>query len=316
MLTAEQFKALLESQGKLVIDGGLATELENRGHDLNHPLWSAKILEEDPMSIKQTHLDYYIAGANIAITASYQASVQGFGSHLNLDEKKASTLMKRSASLARLALEESEGQGVRRDRQLLVAGSVGPYGAYLADGSEYTGNYQLSKDQFKGFHRARVAALLEGNVDLLAIETMPQIEEIQAVLELLRDEFAGTIAWLTCTLKEASRISDGTPLEEVVRVIHDYRDIVVAFGINCVPMDIVTESLQLLRQMTDLPLVCYPNSGATWDARAKIWSSSKTGESEFGAKVEEWHDAGARLIGGCCKTGPRDITAISKELRR
>lgn len=316
MLTPAQLRVLVERQGTLIIDGGLATELENRGFDLNHALWSAKILEEDPMAIKQAHLDYYIAGADIAITASYQASTQGFAAHLNLDEKKSITLMKRSAILARSALEESYGQGVKRDRQLIVAGSVGPYGAYLADGSEYTGNYQLSRSQFKDFHRPRIAALVEADVDLLAIETMPQFEEIEAVLELLSEEFDGTTAWLSCTLEDVAHISDGTPLEDVVRVAHEFQDIVMAFGINCIPLEIATESLQRIRQMTALPLVCYPNSGATWNAQNKQWSDSKSGESELGPKAKEWKEAGARLIGGCCKTVPRDITAVSKALEQ
>lgn len=317
MLTPEQFETLLERQGTLIIDGGLASELENRGHDLNHPLWSAKVLEDDPMSIKQTHLDYYIAGADVAITASYQASTKGFATHLDVDEQKAAELMKRSATLARLALEESYGRGVSRDRTLLVAGSVGPYGAYVADGSEYTGDYKLTAAEFKDFHRSRIAALIEAGVDLLAVETMPQFQEIQAVLQLLREEFPGTSAWLSCTLKDASHISDGTHLEDIMRVVHDYPDVIIAFGVNCVPVNVVTDSLHHIRPLTDLPLLCYPNTGLTWDAQTKAWSaSSKTGESEIGQKVNEWQDAGARMIGGCCKSSPQDVMAISQALER
>lgn len=316
MFTQEQFKSLLDSRGTLIIDGGLATELENRGHDLNHPLWSAKILEEDPMGIKQTHLDYYIAGADIAITASYQASTQGLADHIHMDDQKATALIKRSVTLARLALEESYGQGGRRDSHLLVAGSVGPYGAYLADGSEYRGDYQLTKSEFKDFHRPRISALVEADVDVLAIETMPNFQEIEAVLELLHEEFHGAIAWISCTLKDSSRISDGTSIEEVLRVVHEHRDFVVAFGINCVPTEIVKESLQNMRYRTDLPLLCYPNTGETWDAQEHNWSGSKPEESDIGQRFREWRDAGARLIGGCCRTGPQYVMAISKALER
>lgn len=316
MLTKEQFSALLNRNGTLVIDGALASELEVRGNDLNHPLWSAKILEEDPTCIKQVHLDYYIAGADIAITASYQASTQGFAAHLGFDEKKAATLMKRSVRLARLASEEAYGQGVKADRTLLVAGSVGPYGAFLADGSEYRGDYELTKTEFKAFHRDRIKALVEEDVDLLAIETMPQAVEIEAVLELLRDEFPSAIAWLTCMLKDASHISDGTSIENVLAIVHKYRNNVFAFGANCIPSELVTPFLDQVEDLTDLPLVCYPNSGEVWDAVSKTWSDPNSAADTVFHNVQKWRELGARLIGGCCRTGPKDVIAISQTLEK
>ena len=316
MLTKEQFSSSLNRNGTLVIDGALASELEVRGNDLNHPLWSAKILEEDPMCIKQVHLDYYIAGADIAITASYQASTQGFAAHLGFDEKKAAALMKRSVRLARLASEEAYGQGVKADRTLLVAGSVGPYGAFLADGSEYRGDYELTKPEFKAFHRDRIKALVEEDVDLLAIETMPQAVEIEAVLELLRDEFPSAIAWLTCTLKGAGHISDGTSVENVLAIVHKYRDNVLAFGANCIPSELVTPCFEQVKELTDLPLVCYPNSGEVWDAASKTWSDPNSTADTVFHNVQKWRALGARLIGGCCRTGPKDVTAISQTLEK
>lgn len=316
MLTPELFKGLLEVRGALVLDGGLATEFEHRGYDLNHPLWSAKLLDEDPMVIKQVHLDYYIAGADVAITASYQASAQGLLAHFGLDEEQSTAIIKRSATLARLALEESYGQGVRHDKPLLVAGSVGPYGAYLADGSEYRGDYGLTSTELKAFHRPRIKALSEADVDLLAIETMPKLEEINSVLELLREEFPGTIAWISCTLKDSSHLSNGTALEDVLKIVHNYPDIVVAFGVNCVPPVLAVESLKQLKSLTDLPLVCYPNSGESFDGETKQWSRADVGDDPHatGRRAQDWRAAGAKLIGGCCRIGPREIMAISRVL--
>ncbi|KAF2484307.1 homocysteine S-methyltransferase [Neohortaea acidophila] len=316
MLSRQDFLRLLERHGPMVIDGALATELESRGYDLNHSLWSAKILEEDPMVIKQVHLDYFLAGANFAITASYQASAAGFAEHLNLNEEKATALIKRSAMLARLAVEEAYGQTVRRDVPLLVAGSVGPYGAYLADGSEYRGDYQLSKSGFQNFHRARIRALVDAEVDLLAIETMPQVHEIEAVLELLRDEFSTTTAWVSCTLKDSQHISDGTSLVELAKLLQAHRERVLAFGFNCISADLATDALQHLTGQLDVPLLVYPNSGEKWDAQTNTWSSSSSGPLDFGQLARHWQQHGAGLIGGCCRTTPTDIIAISQALKR
>lgn len=317
MLTPDDFNAILKKSGNLIIDGALATELETRGYDLNHPLWSAKILEEDPMVIKQVHLDYFIAGANIAITASYQASVAGFQKHLGISEDEAVDIIKRSVMLARLALEESFGQGVRPDTPLLIAGSIGPYGAYLADGSEYRGDYDLTKAEFQEFHRARIRALIEAGVDLLAVETMPQYKEIEAVLELLRDEFPNVATWVGCTLKDAEHISDGTSVGEVVQLVQRHDKTVVAIGFNCVPLELCTKALTNLKKLTDLPILVYPNSGEKWNADTKTWyNDSELQTSSFDDLVPVWKDAGASMIGGCCRTGPGHIMAISKKIER
>jgi homocysteine S-methyltransferase len=312
MLEKNAFSQILSERGYLIIDGALATELEARNHDLDHPLWSAIVLRDYPDSIRRVHLDYYLAGADIAITASYQAATSGLSEHFGMDEHAASGLIKQSVLLAQQARDQAYEKGVTR--KLLVAGSVGPYGAYLADGSEYRGDYALTKEQFQVFHRPRIQALIEAGVDLLAIETMPKYEEISVVLEMLRDEFPGTIAWLSCTLNDNHRLSDGTPLETLMDRLNQHANNLLAVGINCVPMKIARDSLQLLRSLTDLPLVCYPNSGETWDAQNHKWLLHGPTDDAVDIQARAWRATGATLIGGCCRTGPAFIETISKTL--
>jgi homocysteine S-methyltransferase len=313
MITAKELNELLKKQRTLLIDGALATELESRGHDLNHPLWSAKVLREDPNAIEQVHLDYYLAGADIAITASYQASVQGIQDHFGIDREHALKVIGASARLAQQARKKAY-KHINADRKLLVAGSVGPYGAYLADGSEYRGDYQRTASEFQEFHRPRIQALLEEGVDLLAIETMPQLSEIEAVLQLLHDEYPNVICWISCTLKDSKHISDGTAIEDLIELVGKHQDQVVAVGINCVATEVVTGALKTLKSCTDLPLLCYPNSGEAWDATTKTWSGkTPTGEG-IEQQIQGWRDEGARLIGGCCRTGPRYIEVVKKAL--
>lgn len=315
MLTVHEFDRLLRSRGPLIVDGALATELETRGYDLNHSLWSAKILREDPGAIAKIHLDYYLAGANIAITASYQASTQGLQDHFKLSIEDAQNTIETSARIAQKAREKAY-KHVDSNRRLLVAGSVGPYGAYLADGSEYRGDYQRTASEFQEFHRPRIQALIEAGVDLLAIETMPQLAEVEAVLQLLRTEFPDAICWISCTLKDSAHLSDGTPLYTLATAVEQHRKRVVALGLNCVPTDVVADALQTLNNVTQLPLVCYPNSGEIWDANTKMWSGcSPAGESNE-QQIQLWQGLGARLIGGCCRTGPNYIEMVRKVVER
>lgn len=323
MLTRADLRALLAHRSPLIIDGALATELEKRGHNLNHALWSAKILRDDPDAIKQVHLDYYLAGADIATTASYQATPQGLADHFGLNDDASRELIVKSVRLAQIARIDAYGELWRTDgptdannpRRLLVAGSVGPYGAYLADGSEYRGDYQRPAEEFKDFHRPRIQALVDASVDLLAIETMPSMPEIEAVCSLLDSEFRDAVAWISCSLKDAEHLSDGTPLQSVLDFVAGY-DQVVAFGVNCVPVQLVEPAM---RHLSSVPsdsaplLLCYPNSGEVYDAASKTWSGSN--EHGVSGQVRKWTNAGAKLVGGCCRTGPKDIKAIIEILR-
>jgi homocysteine S-methyltransferase len=313
MLSTKDLSSLLANGKSLIIDGALATELETRGHDLSHALWSGKTLLEDPDCIRQVHLDYFLAGADIAITASYQASIIGLQQHLSLSETEAKDLVKLSATLAQEARQQAYDSGVPSTRKLLVAGSVGPYGAYLADGSEYRGDYTCSPEEFNDFHRPRIAALLDAGVDLLGMETIPSFNEVRALLALLRSDFPSATAWLGCTLKDASHLSDGTPLSEVLSLVSQYSEQTLAFGINCVPPQTALESLQHMRSLTELPLLCYPNSGETYVPKEHVWTGDKSGQA-IRESALQFRSAGASLIGGCCRTTPEDIKNIALTL--
>ncbi|PIF20903.1 homocysteine S-methyltransferase [Candidatus Pantoea floridensis] len=290
----------------LILDGALATELEARGCNLADALWSAKVLMEHPELIYQVHHDYFAAGAHVAITASYQATPQGFAAR-GLDEAQALALIKQSVQLAQRARDDYRASSAST-APLLVAGSVGPYGAFLANGAEYRGDYALPEEEMKAFHRPRVKALLEAGVDLLACETLPSFAEAQALISLLA-EFPDSCAWFSFTLRDAEHISDGTPLSQVAELVNGAPQ-VLAIGINCVALESVTPALRNLQAQSDKPLLVYPNSGEQYDASSKTWHSAPSG-CTLHDKFAEWQQAGARLIGGCCRTTPQDIAAIA-----
>lgn len=301
--------SILDHYPALVIDGALATELERRGCDLKDDLWSAKILLEQPEKIKQVHYDYFRAGADCAITASYQATIEGFIKR-GLNEREAIALIQKSVQLALEARDEfwaDESNRVGRLRPF-VAASVGPYGAYLADGSEYRGNYGLTENELMDFHRPRMRALIEAGADLLACETIPCLVEAQALGKLL-DEFQGMQAWISFSCRDEAHVSEGQRLEDCVRLM-EKSPFVVAVGINCTSPKYIPSLIREARKATDKPVIVYPNSGEIYDASRNDWDGYPVYAS-FGDEAREWFKAGARLIGGCCRTTPEDIRAIA-----
>lgn len=300
--------SILNHYPVLVIDGALATELERRGCDLKDDLWSAKILLEQPEIIKQVHLDYFKAGADCAITASYQATVEGFVKR-GLNEKEAIALIQRSVKLAKEARDEfwaDESYRLGRAKPF-VAASVGPYGAFLADGSEYRGNYGLSEKELMDFHRPRLRALIEAGADLLACETIPCLIEAQALAEVLK-EFPGVTAWISFSARAEKHISEGQLLADCVQQLEGYPQI-AAIGINCTSPKYILGLIREARRSTEKPILVYPNSGETYDAAKNDWNGHPVLDS-FGEQAREWYKAGARLIGGCCRTTPEDIRVI------
>lgn len=316
----------------IILDGALATYLETLGADISGALWSADILLQNPSLIKQTHLDYYRAGAQVAITASYQASLAGLNKHLNLNEEQGKDVVRKSVQLAKEARDEwveehvkglseveklgiiFDGSSVPQYRQslrnrLFVAGSVGPYGAFLSDGSEYRGDYKLAKDDMKAFHRGRIQALIDAGADVLACETIPSLAETEALLELLGSEFSDAEAWFTFTLRDAEHISDGTPLAQIAALFSNTPR-VIAVGFNCVPDDVALAALKALRSLQHgckWKMIVYPNSGEQWNAAAREWEGQRTEGGLLAVKTRQWADAGAVLVGGCCRTTPQDI---------
>lgn len=304
-------------QDVLVLDGAMATELERHGADLSGGLWSARVLADQPELVARVHRDYFDAGADVAITASYQASVAGFG-RAGVGPDEAVRLIQRSITLAGQSrdafwtdLLASDG-GVGDRSRPLVATSVGPYGAVLADGSEYRGHYGVSHRELVRFHRERLQVLVDGGAELLACETLPSLAEAEAVVEALTG-WPELVAWVSFSAGDDRRVSDGTPVAECGAFL-DGVEQVVAVGVNCTPVQHVTPLLHELGASTGKPLVAYPNSGEVWDARTRAWTGPRS-TVDAGVRAREWRAAGARLIGGCCRTRPDDIAALAAAFR-
>lgn len=307
----------LQQQGTLVLDGGLATELERRGYDLSDALWSARLLADNPEAIRQVHLDYYRAGADCCISASYQATILGFVRR-GMSAEAARELIALSVGLVNEARDEFWAEERDRAGRLrpIVAASVGPYGAYLADGSEYTGAYDLDENGLFDFHAERWSILADSSADILACETIPSFAEARALLRLL-DDSPGVCAWFSFSCRDGRHISDGTPMAECVALLSS-NERVAAIGINCTPPRFIPDLIQIMvaeEQVTDThkPIIVYPNSGETWDPVGKRWLG-QSAPGEFGAYGGQWRELGASLIGGCCRTTPEHIHQIREHL--
>jgi homocysteine S-methyltransferase len=294
----------------MILDGGLATELEARGCDISGSLWSARVLRTAPEAIEQLHYDYYAAGADCAITASYQASYEGFAA-LGLDADETTRLLRLSVELARNARSRYRRDHPEDRRELFVAASVGPYGAILHDGSEYRGDYGLTLEQLVAFHARRFGVLASAGADFLACETIPVLEEARAYVELLA-RHPGTRAWFSFTSPDGLHTSHGEPLVECARLVDPVPG-VFAVGVNCVKPEIVGDAIRALAAGTAKPIVVYPNSGERWVAGEESWHGAA--RHGIAALAREWFEAGARHIGGCCRVGPDQIVQVRRSLR-
>jgi homocysteine S-methyltransferase len=290
------------SDAPVVLDGGLSTALEQGGAHLDGGLWTARLLDEEPERIAAAHRAYYLAGARVATTASYQASVEGFVA-AGRDADEARRLVTRSITLAcevRNELAESHPG-------LMVAASVGPYGAFLADGSEYRGRYGVPASRLRDFHGPRLELLAAAAPDVLAVETVPDADEAVVLVALL-DEL-GLPAWFSYSVSEG-RTNAGQPLDEAYAVLSG-SSAVVAAGVNCSSQAEVLGALRSAAAVTGLPGIAYPNRGGVWDAVAKEWVGPAGLDLSL---VSSWQEAGARYLGGCCGTGPDDIHALAEHL--
>lgn len=303
----------------IVLDGGLSTELERMGHDVSSALWSARLLRDDPSAVVAAHVAFFEAGAQVATTASYQATFEGFRS-AGIEPGEARRLMIRSVELARTAVRDAGVQG-----DAWVAGSVGPFGAMLADGSEYTGSYAdpgwagrsgggLSVDELRAFHRPRLEALAEAGCDVLACETIPALAEAEAlVAEVQR---LGVPAWISITAVRGedgvARTRQGEPATEFFALARGV-DAVVAVGVNCTgPAGLGPVVAEAAEASGGKAVAVYPNSGEVWDAGARRWS----GRPGLSAQdVADWLQAGARLVGGCCRIGPSQLRAVADRVQ-
>ena len=284
----------------LIGDGGLATELEARGHDLSDELWSARLLADAPAEIAAVHAAFFRAGAMFATTASYQASFGGFAAR-GIGREGTARLLRRSVELAKEARAEVGADG------RWVAASVGPYGAALANGEEYRGRYGLTVAELADWHRPRLEVLADAGADVLAIETVPDVDEAEALVGVVCD--LGVRAWLSYTIAGTTTRA-GQPLEDAFAVAAGVPEI-VAVGVNCCAPTDVLPAVTIAHTVTRKPVIVYPNSGEDWDSVHRAW----VGKSHFSALLApQWVAAGARIVGGCCRVGPDDIAAIARAL--
>lgn len=291
----------LQKYGPLVLDGAMATELEKMGVETANDLWSAAALLQAPAKITQVHCSYFEAGADIATTNTYQANWQAF-------EKRGFSSQQYTFLIAQAVNCAKQAKKMVAQPAALIAGSIGPYGAFLADGSEYTGSYRLSEKQYQEFHYPRIKALAESGIDLLAIETQPNFAEVQAVVKLLAAKFSTLTAWVSFSLADPKHLCDGTLLTTAADWLND-QDQISAIGVNCTDLALITSALKELKTKTNKPLIVYPNNGDLYDLQQQKWIVQKR-SAKLPKLVPLWLENGAQIIGGCCRTTPADIKKI------
>ena len=299
-------------QGLVVLDGGMATALEELGCDLDDDLWSAKILLENPDAVRRVHADFLDAGADCITTCTYQASIPGFVRR-GLSEEEGVETLNLAVELAIRARDAFWSDTRDRDLRLrpLVAAGIGPYGAYLADGSEYTGDYDVGSDDLRAFHERRWTILADGPADLLACETIPSREEAVVLLELLRQTPDGW-AWMSFSCRDEAHLSDGTRFYHAVELC-DTEPRVAAIGINCTDPAYVPNLVSEAKSATRKPIIVYPNAGGTYDATHKTWTGDAP-RQDWAELATRWREVGASVIGGCCRVGPDDICQMRLSL--
>lgn len=293
----------------MILDGGLATELERRGFKTSGGLWSARVLLEHPEAIEQLHYDYYAAGADCVISSSYQVTYEGCAK-AGLSHDETSALLLKSVALAsdaRKRIDAAKPNGRKR----YIAASVGPYGARLQDGSEYHGNYNVSLTRIAAFHAERFGVLVESGADILACETIPILDEARALATVLRNHQSAK-AWFTFTTPDGVHTSHGELLSDAGRLL-DGEPSVTALGVNCLRPTAVATAIREISKGTGKPLVAYPNSGEVWNNADAKWHGAPEGTS-LAQLAPAWIEAGVRFVGGCCRTGPPDIARLRETL--
>lgn len=300
----------LDLNGLRVLDGGLATELERAGCDLTSPLWSGEILRTHPEKVLAVHRSYLDAGADCLLTASYQVSAMGFR-EIGLAADDARTAIRQSVALAEQARREykdSETKAGRKPRRIWIAGSLGAYGAALHNGAEFHGRYDIGRTELTEFHRERIEAMRETNADFLAFETVPLLEEAEAILDALA-RFPDIAAYISFTCRDDGYTGHGEPIEACARLLDSHPQI-IAIGVNCTAPRYILPVIRKIRSVSAKRIAVYPNSGETWVAEIRGWAGSSD-PAEFGSLSLAWRAAGADWVGGCCRTGPLHIRAIA-----
>lgn len=307
------FAQILEKQKICIIDGAFGTHLQNKGYDINDELWSAKFLAQNPQAISGVHKDYLEAGADCIITASYQASYEGFMKK-GFSEEKAKELIQSAIFIAQKTRDEFWEE--QKDKNIrpkpIVAASIGPYGAYLADGSEYSGDYKITDEALSAFHEKRLLTILETKPDILACETLPCLREAKILSELLKKH--PYPAWITLSAKDETHISSGEDITECAKYLENQEHI-YAIGINCTPPQFVASLIEKIKNVCSKPIIVYPNGGAAYNPVTKLWEESHFNDT-YKALSYFWYQKGASGIGGCCGTTPKEIEQIASWVRK
>ncbi len=301
----DKFSELLNKNKIVVIDGAMATQLEARGCDINDELWSAKMIEERPDLIEDVHYVYFEVGADVGISASYQATVPGFMKK-GFSREESENLIKKSMTLLLNARDRYQKEHPER-KDLVAAAAIGPYGAYLADGSEYRGDYKVDPQVIEDFHRERMQLLKDAGAEIFACETLPCLWEAEIILKVAKD--LDVPCWFSFSCRDYEHISDGTPIAECAARL-DKEDIVKAVGVNCTYPEYISELIHHIKSKTTKPIIVYPNRGEEYDPVKKVWLGTQNGKS-FGCWAEKWYEDGASAIGGCCRTTPDDIKEVA-----
>ena len=302
----------LDLTGLHVLDGGMATELERKGFNLDGPLWSAHVLQSSPETIATVHREYLEAGADCLLTASYQVSAEGFR-EIGFDAQAAANAaadgLRASVALAEKVRSEYQ---TGSPRTIWIAASLGPYGAMLHNGAEYHGNYDCSFEDLVGFHGRRIAVLAQTNADFLAFESIPSLEEARAILAALQP-YPDLAAYLSFTCRDGIHVSHGETLRTCAELL-DKRPQVIGVGVNCTAPELIGSLIGELAKVTSKPIIVYPNSGEQWDATHRCWQGDGQIQA-FGELAGHWRDSGAQWIGGCCRTGPEHVRAVARVWR-
>ncbi|WEV50939.1 homocysteine S-methyltransferase [Lactobacillus sp. ESL0731] len=290
----------------LILDGAMSDELEKQGVPTNNKLWTAAALRDNLQAVYQAHWDYLQAGAQLIITDTYQANIPAF-IKAGYTEQEAKELITDAVKIAKKARDDYERKTGKHN---FVAASIGSYGAYLANGNEFCGDYNLTSDEYLDFHLPRLKTVITQQPDCLAIETQPKLAEVTALLTWLAKNEPQIPVYVSFTLHDTVRISDGTSLKKVVETVNNYPQ-VFAVGVNCVKPALVTPAIKTICQFTNQEIVVYPNQGYAYDSFSKTWLKINR-TTDFYQSTKEWYEAGAHLIGGCCTTGPEQTREIAR----
>lgn len=287
-----------------VIDGAMSTALEELGYNTQSELWTAAAIIDRPDLIYKVHFNYLKAGADLIMTDTYQANIDAF-KKLGYSEPESKGFISHAVKIAQQARDDYEKE---TGKHAYIIGTVGPYGAYLADGNEYRGDYNLSFDEYKSFYYEKIKLIINAGADVIGIETQPKLSETKAILSIIHT-LSPIPVYVSFTLKDATHISEGIKLSRAVAnvAIDPY---VSAIGVNCTKLEIVESALHIMKKVTKKPLIIYPNTSAKYNIKTKKWTKSSNSK-DFKDYIIKWYNAGAQLIGGCCTTLPKEINEIS-----